>query len=53
MGCEKNVTLCVEKVPACVARPLCRSINKAVRAFYADPKNLAGFEAWQTNRQKD
>ena len=46
MSSEENVKLCVEKVPACIARPLCRSINKAARTFFADPKNKADFEAW-------
>ena len=43
---EGNVKLSVEKMPACISRPLCQCINKAMRVFYEDPKNMAEFEAW-------
>lgn len=41
-----NVQIDLSKVPKFEMDSLCRTINRAMEAFYEDPKNVAEFEAW-------
>lgn len=49
-GMEK-VKIDINLVPKVEMNTLCRSINKAMEAFYEDPQNIAEFEAWLAERQ--
>ena len=41
-----TVTIELNKVPRVEMDSLCRTINRAMEAFYENPANVAEFEAW-------
>lgn len=41
-----SVQIDLSKVPKVEMDSLCRTINRAMEAFYEDPQNVAEFEAW-------
>lgn len=40
-------------IPKVEVNLLCRTFLEAIEGFYKDPKNIAEFEAWRTEKMKE
>lgn len=47
------VTINPEEIPNLELKLLCSTLLESVQKFFADPKNLAAFEAWSRSRQEE
>lgn len=52
-GNRQPVKIDTSAIPKVEVRLLCKTFLDAVKAFYKDPKNLAGFEEWRKEREKE
>ena len=43
-----DASIDIDLMPQYELKRFCRRINEAAEKFYADPENIASFEAWHT-----